>query len=852
MMPPILSKSLKSATLALLLAVASTWAAMLYPGSMPRVSTPYDTILKKTWEGIKKRNIDAYSTGMVHRPRSEYPGDAVSEGISYGMILALYCNDQTSFNKIWNGAETYMWSADGKLYNWHRNSQGGSGGVGAYSDGPASDAEQDIALLLIFADQLVKNNIWKAYTDPKNNATYAGRARDLLGTIRTSMVKDGKILLPGHWGENDPGTVNPSYFSPASYEVFAEFDTANASAWKALIGGSYEMLEKSKGYARGLAPDWFTFDGNSTGGAGYNAYFAGDAMYMDAIRVFWKIGLHAIWYNDARAKSYLNKAITFLGSPEKADFFTMAGALLPDSAIDEISDGKGGKVERPRRMHNHLTVGMWGIAAMAAGGVALAEGYSNEFLKFYDDGNDFFAHASDPAGGNDTLRCDMYYDQFLGWFGAAVFGGVFTNVWEDLKNGVPQGPPDWKHRPVLTPATLDIDASLEPLRVAASFTSRARWTVTLKHDSTGATRTFTAVSDTVDVNWYGISEAGTYMPQGYYSVTVTADGLAGAPYYVNKVWLGRPKPIENVNLMEGNRLLVDDFADGDAIPYIGKEWKNYLDANDGAGSSTGTISVGKSGGDKMWLSWKYTLNGGGDPYAALEWNCGQKSSPLNMKGVDTIVITAKSGGGNVNASVQLISSDFNFPSEYQYFEDSLRLTATEREYSLPISRFKQRMGGSGKEIGKTLETMTGIRFHIQSGNNSTGTIMISRVYFTGDVSKLYTPPPPQPPPPGYIPPPPPVVEPPPEDSVIGVRHRVDLSKYSIIRNSGAVVITLPTGMVGASAVLLDIRGRTVMRMAVREDGRLRVPTSGLAKGMYFLDVKNGYLRLPVRNTGSAK
>jgi endo-1,4-beta-D-glucanase Y len=822
------------------IAAVSPWAALLpYPSQTPKVSTPYDTILKKTWEGIKKRNIDPYKTGMVHRPRSEFPDDAVSEGISYGMFAALYSNDQAYFNKIWNGAEKYMWSAGGKLYNWRRDSQGNNNpAMGPYNDGPASDAEIDIAMLLIFADRLVNNNLWKPYTDSQNNATYAGRARDMLNTIRTTLVKDGKILLPGGWGGDGAGTVNPSYFSPAAYEIFAEFDPDNAAAWRALIEGAYDMLAKSKGYSRGLAPDWFTFEGNSTGGAGYNAYFAGDAMYMDAIRVFWKIGLHAIWYNDARAKSYLGKAINFLGSPDKADFFTMSGELLPDTAIDEISDGKGGKVERPRRMHNHLTVGMWGIAAMGAGGVATAESYSEEFLKFYDEGNDFFAHASDPAGGNDTLHCDMYYDQFLGWFGASVFGGVFTNVWEDLKNGVPQGPPEWKSRPVLTPASRDINAEIEPLRVTASFTSRARWTITLKHDSTGVVRTFTATSDTVDIKWYGLSETGAYMPQGYYSVTIDAVGLAGPPYTA-KVWLG--KPLGSPNLMTGNRLLVDDFADGDAIPYIGKEWKNYLDAHDGAGSSSGEISVGKSG-DKMWLSWKYTLNSGGDPYAALEWNCGQKASPLNMKGVDTLVVIAKSDGGNVNASVQLISSDFNFPSEYQYFEDSLRLTATEKEYPLPISRFKQRMGGSGKELGKTLETMTGIRFHIQSGNNSAGTIMVSRVYITGDVSKLYTPPQP---PPDYIAPPP-AVEPP--DSGIGVRYRAGLSKYSIIRSAGAVVITLPGGMAGAPAALLDIRGRTIMRITVQKDGRLRVPIRELAKGMYFLDVKKGNLRLPVRNT----
>jgi hypothetical protein len=321
------------------------------------------------------------------------------------------------------------------------------------------------------------------------------------------------------------------------------------------------------------------------------------------------------------------------------------------------------------------------------------------------------------------------------------------------------------------------------------------------------------------------------MPQGYYSVTIDANGLAGLPYTA-KVWLG--KPLGSPNLMYGKRLLVDDFADGDVIPYIGKEWKNYLDAQDGAGSSTGEISVGKGSGDKMWLSWKYTLNSGGDPYAALEWNCGQNASPLNMKGIDTVVIIAKSGGGSVNASVQFISSNFNFPSEYQYFEDSLKLTATEKEYPLPVSRFKQRMGGSGKELSKTLETMTGIRFHIQSGNNSTGTIMIDRVYFTGDVSKLYTPPSP---PPDYIPRP---------EEPIGVKYRANaLAAYSIKRINNAVLITLHTDMAGTPVSLVDVRGRSVMRLSVQKDGRLTVPLKGMAKGVYFVDIKGQNLKVRV-------
>jgi len=826
---------------AVLLTAAVSWAAFLYPSSMPKVAAPdvpYDTVLKKTWDGIKKRNVIKYTTGMVHRPKSNIPGDAVSEGISYGMFLALYCNDPAYFNSIWDAGERYMWN-NGGFYDWRVNESGQKIGTN-----PASDADQDIALLLIFADRLAKNNVpgWTSFTSVKG-ATYASRARDLLNTIRGSMIANNGALMPGKWGDGGDGIINPGYFAPAFYRVFAEFDSTNRSAWNSLIDGCYAMIEKSPGYKRGLVPDWFNFEGGSTGGAGYNAYFAGDALYRDAIRVYWRLGIDYLWYGEPRAKVFLDSAFAFItkkGGAKEANFFDMEGNLLPAEDTEKLGNPDSPIVVRKRREHSHLTVGMWAIAAMASGGAGPAKSYSDELLKFYE-GSDYWGNAVDPAGGiEDTMHNEMYFDQFLAWFGASALGGVFTNVWQDLKDGVPQGPPMWEARPAVTPITRVVDASAEPLRVTASFNRTVRWTVTIKHDTSGIEASFSGDSKNVSAAWYGLSQTGNnyYMPQGLYTLTVSGAGID--EIYTAKVWLARPAS-NSASLIVGKRLLVDDFADGDLIPYIGKEWKNYLDAQDHAGSSTGVFSMSKGGGDTTWLNWSYALSGG-DPYAALEWNCGQNSSPLNMKGIDTIIVVAKSGGGNVNVSVQLISSDFNFSiGEYHYFEDSLRLTAAKGEYRLPISRFKQRMNGSGKELGKTLETMTGIRFHIQSGNNSAGTVMVSRMYFAGDsVSKLYTPPPA---PPAYAGLPPDVSLDPP----IGVAYRsASRPKYTIKRSANSVMITLPPNMAGAQAALIDIRGRTLMRLEAQKDGRLTVPLKSVARGAYFVNIKGRGQELKVK------
>jgi hypothetical protein len=52
--------------------------------------TAYDfhEALDKTWAGLKARNIDAYDVKLLHRPRSETPDDAVSEGVGYGQSFS--------------------------------------------------------------------------------------------------------------------------------------------------------------------------------------------------------------------------------------------------------------------------------------------------------------------------------------------------------------------------------------------------------------------------------------------------------------------------------------------------------------------------------------------------------------------------------------------------------------------------------------------------------------------------------------------------------------------------------------------------------------------------------------------
>ena len=187
---------------------------------LPRIAdSRLDSALARTHRGMIKRNIDPYEDGLVHRPHSEEPGDAVSEGQSYGMITSLYSNDQTTFNRVWDAAETAMWNEGSKLYDWRVGAKGGLIGTGM-----ATDADEDIALMLLFADSLARKGVWKPHTGPKG-ADYRKRALEIINTIWGSAVVDGRYLAPGAgWGGK--AFVNPGYFSPASYRIFAKVDPA--------------------------------------------------------------------------------------------------------------------------------------------------------------------------------------------------------------------------------------------------------------------------------------------------------------------------------------------------------------------------------------------------------------------------------------------------------------------------------------------------------------------------------------------------------------------------------------------------------------------------------------------------
>lgn len=424
-------KILTAVAIAICGAVTTSNAVMDIPNAQPKVDAAFwNKVLDKTWDGLKKRNIEPYENsnvgpGLIHRYKSEYPGDAVSESVGYGMLVALYANDQETFNKIWSAANSSMWN--GNFYDWQLLPNGKK------STGAATDAEEDIIMSLIFADKLVQAGKWQDYTDPSGKK-YLDHAQRMMNAMwSTQQITSQGTLAPGAgWGGED--FVNVGYFSPAWYKIFAKYDQNHD--WNKVVDRSYQILKNSPAYNLGMTPDWMSPSGQIGMSLGYNAYFKGSAFFKDAIRILWRVAIDAIWFDEPRAKEFLKNSMEFLnskGGAPAANFYQLNGELLPEADI--WTDMMGGTISRHRREHSPMTIGMWATAAMAVGTEDDQKAFSLEMAKFYDKDADYFGLAVDPSGlEEDTLHNEMYFEQFLGWFGTSLMTGVFSNIIDDIDN----------------------------------------------------------------------------------------------------------------------------------------------------------------------------------------------------------------------------------------------------------------------------------------------------------------------------------------------------------------------------------------------------------------------------------
>ena len=154
-----------------------------------KVSQAWSTLFNPSGSGTIYFNGPGSNESYV---QDIYNNDVRTEGMSYGMVIAVQLDHQTEFDRLWTWVKTHMANGTGEI-RW-RCSTSGSGCAG----GGAPDGEEYFATALIFA-----SHRWGDSTGPAKIA-YSTEAKWVLDLIRTKyfnsqyyLVKFGSISPEG-------------------------------------------------------------------------------------------------------------------------------------------------------------------------------------------------------------------------------------------------------------------------------------------------------------------------------------------------------------------------------------------------------------------------------------------------------------------------------------------------------------------------------------------------------------------------------------------------------------------------------------------------------------------------------
>jgi endo-1,4-beta-D-glucanase Y len=253
-------------------------------------ATCNDADVSTGWQRYKERLVVDGGSGTLRVQRPENSNDTVSEGMSYGMLFAVYLGDQETFDKLWQYVQAHL--DDKGLMNWQIAADGNT--VGRSS---ATDSDEDIGFALVMADQQ-----WGGYTEAMRAYLDKVLANDFHG--------DGTIR-----GGDNYDDVNPSYLAPAFYRTFAAY--TGEQRWLQVLDKAYETLNSAANGSTGLVPDW------STGPRGRDYTY-------DAARTPYRIALDACWNGEPRARVYAEKVGMFfagVGVANIRDGFALDGTI---------------------------------------------------------------------------------------------------------------------------------------------------------------------------------------------------------------------------------------------------------------------------------------------------------------------------------------------------------------------------------------------------------------------------------------------------------------------------------------------------------------------------------------------
>lgn len=250
--------------------------------------------------------------------------DVRSEGMSYGMMIAVQMNRKAEFDALWNWAKTHMQHQGNEwdgYFAWSCDTRGKIKDVA-----PASDGEEYFATALFFAAHR-----WGNGTGIFN---YEAEANRILNTMLHKEDINGGVVngVTNMFNRTHKQVVftpyyssathtDPSYHLPAFYELWGRWaqgwngnQAADRQFWLEAAQRSRLLLAQATHPVTGLNPDYSEFDGTPKGDA-YGDSGTHDDFRYDAWRtaVNWAVD-YAWWAADPNEIALTNRMHAFFES----------------------------------------------------------------------------------------------------------------------------------------------------------------------------------------------------------------------------------------------------------------------------------------------------------------------------------------------------------------------------------------------------------------------------------------------------------------------------------------------------------------------------------------------------------
>ncbi len=382
----------------------------LSAGAYPSMAN-YRREIQHLWKGYKYQFVEKYqgvvsssAYGLIFDPgkgsssQQDALDYATSEASGYGLLIAIFMNDQPFFDQLLNKTWTIMATSGAtNLLAWKVSANGT-----VADPHSATDADGDVATALMFADILVQKGFWT-----NTGYSYSTKAQTLIHQYIKNDLEFSRYIRLGDYYNGGRLLTNSSYFSPAWYKNYLLYENQNHD-WNPVIAQGYSTISSNPGYSKGLVPDWSNSWGEQSGGNGYT-------MAWDAIRTYWRLATDKIWFNEPKAQAFLTNASNYIGANK-----TLASI--------KFMDLNGNDLYGP----NLPLIAMMGAGALGSGDGNYISNWKTVFDGYlnysYSEKYSFLAVDYDTAGKYD------YFGQSLGLLSALLITGAMPNVLTDLVN----------------------------------------------------------------------------------------------------------------------------------------------------------------------------------------------------------------------------------------------------------------------------------------------------------------------------------------------------------------------------------------------------------------------------------